>query len=127
MNEAKKRTLLYGLGACLAGALLFVGFVVKLPPDVEQLLTSASFEVKIGAIRGAREHLAQALELEPKNWKALWMDAYCAELEGKSAEAVGLYRRALDEITAPAHREEIQAAVTRLQEGMEASKKGKSP
>lgn len=115
MGKSQRRVLLYGVAACLAGALLFVGFVVKLPADIEQLLSNASFEVKMGAIQGAREHLHQVLAREPGHWKALWMDGYCAERQGKAGEALERYRAALPSIPQAVHREEVQASISRLE------------
>lgn len=127
MSPRKRRLVLYGLGSCLAGALIFVGFVVKLPPDIDQLLSNAAFQTQMGAIGGAREQLAQVLLREPENWKALWMDGYCAEREGKPQEAISRYRAATAGKIEPKHREEIQAAILRLEEAASPSEKPKSP
>lgn len=130
MNATRRRWLLYGVGSSLAGALLFAAFVKPPGPDLAKLLFEASFDARMRDYERARAELALVLAREPKNWKALWVDAYCAEKQGRAKESIERYQAVLDTPETPeltqSHRDEIRAAMARL-EASQAPKNVKSP
>jgi len=95
MSNGRRRTILYGLAVLVAGALLFVGFGLTLPPDAGTRLNGASFIAGAGDFDKAIEICDQVIREHPDNNEARIFRATFLAMAERYDDALAAYDDAL--------------------------------